>query len=91
MEFWLASTYKNRCILLRNKTWSIEAYTSETTGNPAIAVISADGYTDFPIIYFDQYDQDKRVAFDNPERLPEYIRKAVKSFAYHMDAKPETV
>ncbi len=87
MEFWLSNQFKNRCILLRDNNWSIEAYTSETTGNPAIAVISKAGKVDFPTIYFDVYDHDKRVAFDHPESLPEYILKTVKSFAYNMDPK----
>jgi hypothetical protein len=85
MNFWLSDTYKNRCILLRNAGWSIEQYTNENTGNPAIAVISKDGHVDLPVIYWNVYDRNKRVGFDHPERLPEYILNAVKTFVYHMD------
>lgn len=87
LQFWLSDNYKNRCILFRNQVWSIEQYTSETTGNPAIAVISVDGKSDFPIIYWEVSNPFKRVAFDSPEMIPEYIRKTVKSFAYHMRPK----
>lgn len=81
-NFWLTDAYKNRCILLRNNHWSIEAYTSETTGNPSIAVISSSGVVDHPVIYWHIWDRNKRVAFDRPEMLPQYILNAVKSFIF---------
>lgn len=68
-------------VLFQDAKYSIEVYKNLNTGKSSIAVVKDQLYTDFPVIYWN----DRSVAFDRPETLPEYIKAKVRSYAYNLD------
>lgn len=81
MNSQLSKEFKNVCVVFQDRKYSIEVYTHENTGKSAIAVIKDQLHVEFPIIYWET----RKVAYDKPELLPEYIKKKVESFAYNLD------
>jgi hypothetical protein len=71
----------------KNKKWSIHeklvsTYSGMYVGHrsyvPVLVVeeLTGNGYIDFPIMY-----ADKTIAYDNPKKIPEYIKREYKKLA----------
>ncbi len=67
-------------VLFQDSKYSIEVYKNQKTGKSSLCVVKDQLYTDFVMIY-----EDRSVSYDFPERLPEYIKKKVRSYAYNLD------
>lgn len=65
--------------LYSNGTWQIDGFRNENSGNLALRVFgyrNAHGFCDYPI--FHRNISQPRIAYDAPERIPQYVKKEVE-------------
>lgn len=66
----------NAVVLFQNGIWSIEKYINKNTGRNSLAAIKLGLHTYWIVIY-----EDKKVAYDFPERIPKSIKSKIERFA----------
>ena len=72
----VASPFNGK-VLFQNKKWSVEICTVPQTDKKTLVVIRDSFFTDFVMRY-----EDKSIAFDFPERIPQYIKDKVSRFSH---------
>lgn len=75
MKTQLAEPFNGK-VLFQNNKWSVEICTVPKTLKKTLVVIRDGFNTDFCMRY-----EDKSIAFDFPERVPQYIKTKVFSFS----------
>jgi len=73
----MLTTLKNEWVWWRKSGWAIGTFDGRHPKFKSFFVYhDKSGYVDYPVVY-----DDGRVGFDNPERIPQYVRRVLEKNA----------